>query len=125
VRGSVQLVAEGGQFILTLTTPQRVAIGYATDVVENLPVPDPVAEVLFGAPRRMVVETGRRFDTDQPMKVTLPEIRLLYQMLKTVPECFGAEEPFHIRTGYYRENFIDLAKGILSKVEQISRAAEG
>jgi hypothetical protein len=125
VRGSVKLVAEDGCFILTLTTPQRGAVRYATDVVEDLPAPDPVVEVMFGAPRQTVVETGRRLDTEEPTPVTLSEIRLLYQMLKTLPECFGSEESFNVRTGYYRENFIELAQGLLGKVEKISHPPEG
>jgi len=124
MRGSVKLAAEGDHFVLTLTTPQRVAVTYAAEVVENLQVPDLVVEVMFGAPRRTLVETGNRFDSEEPTPTTLSEVKALYQMLKTVPECYGSEEAFHIRTGYYRENFTDLAKGLINAVGKIPRPEE-
>ena len=122
MRLSVKLTAEDGGYVLTLLPAQRVAVAYAVDGVATLSVPDPVLEVMFGAPRQTLVEAGKRVDSEEPVAVTPAELRAVYQMLRTLPECYASEEAFHTRTGYYRESFTGLAKAILEAVGRVSGA---
>ncbi|MFE6555713.1 hypothetical protein ACFVHS_46315 [Streptomyces sp. NPDC057746] len=121
MRLSVTLTRQGERFALQLLPAQRVAVGAAVEVVSSLRSSELVLEVQFGAPRQKLIDTGNRVNSPAVSIVTRDDLQAIYQLLRTLPECFSSEEAFHVRTGYYKENFIGLSKGVLDAVGKCSQ----
>jgi hypothetical protein len=123
MRLSVKVAGRGDNFALQLLPAQRFAVAAAVDVVATLQISDIVLEMQFGAPRQKLIDIGNRANSPDEATVTLVELQSIYQLLRVLPDCFSSEEAFHIRTGYYQENFIGLSKGLIDAVGKISRSA--
>lgn len=121
MRLSVRLNRRGDDFTLELLPAQRVAVAAAVEVVSTLQVSESVLEIQFGAPRQRLIDIGERVcSSEEPLAVTVGDLQAVYRLLRTLPECFASEEAFHIRTGYYRENFSGLSKGLVDAVARIT-----
>ncbi|UOX90825.1 hypothetical protein MUY14_09425 [Amycolatopsis sp. FBCC-B4732] len=109
----------GESIVLELLGSQRAAVMVAADVVGELRVPDLVVEVRFGASRQQLVDIAARVTEAESLVVGVVELQAVYRLLRSLPDCFGSEEAFHIRTGYFTEDFLTLAKGLMNGISQL------
>lgn len=119
MRQSVKIRRADDGFVLELLSSQRAAVMAAADVVGELRVPDLVIQVRFGATRRRLVEIAMRVAEAESVLVGVADLQVVYRLLRSLPDCFGAEEAFYTRTGYFTENFLTLAKGLLDGVARL------
>jgi hypothetical protein len=122
MRAKFSLVGSGATAELVLAPDQREAILTAIGVVVDLRVADTVVSVQFGASREEFRTMAIRFGEmdDRVIRLDLVEIRVTYSLLRSLPDCFASDEAFYVRTGLFKENFFDLARGFLDAVSELS-----
>ncbi|MCM2513523.1 hypothetical protein NC658_09645 [Streptomyces griseoincarnatus] len=123
MRTQLRLTRDGDALVARLAPSQASAMYEALSHVRERELGDTELALLVGADRDTV---GRLTDRlagphveSADFRFTVGELHMVHSALTSVPTMFlvrgGAftEEPFHIRTGFYRENFDALAHGLL------------
>lgn len=121
MRANVQLRLSDDGIVLQLTSTQRNAVMTAASVASELRVPDLAIELRFAAPRQALADVASRFGDSDLIIVTTAELQIVYQLFRSLPDCFSSEEDFYTRTGYFKENFIGLSRGLLDSMARVSR----
>ncbi|WP_328510244.1 hypothetical protein OG981_31070 [Streptomyces mirabilis] len=129
MRTRFRLTRDGDGFVARLTPAQTAAMREALSHVRHQDVSDLTLRLRLGTGRETVdaliehLSGGHteshdiRFDTE--------ELHAVHSALTTAPTMFvsreGAflQEPFHIRLGFYRENFDALAYGIAEAASEV------
>ncbi|NEB04799.1 hypothetical protein [Streptomyces sp. SID13726] len=56
-------------------------------------------------------------DTGEQVLLTVADLHVLHAVLLSVPSMFASEEAFHTQLGFYRENALALADGLVRAVQ--------
>lgn len=126
MRTQLTVTRDGDAFVVRLTPRQVSAMYEALSYLADLDYGDTQLTLLVGAEREAVdglVERliGRRTESCD-FRLTSGELHTLHSALTAAPIRFVergglfAQEPFHIRTGFYRENFDALASALVQEV---------
>ncbi|MGW0760209.1 hypothetical protein ACWD1Y_27655 [Streptomyces sp. NPDC002814] len=128
MRTQLKLTRDGDAFIVRLT-PRQVAAMY--EALSHLSsggyYGDTELTLLVGAGREpveaLVARLAGRHTESRDFRLTIEELHMVHSALTAAPTMFGrdglfAEEPFHIRLGFYRENFYALASAVLRAVAE-------
>ncbi|MEU1476021.1 hypothetical protein [Streptomyces sp. NPDC005760] len=57
-------------------------------------------------------------DTGEQVLLTVGDLHVLHSVLLSVPSMFASEEAFHTQLGFYRENTLALADGLVRAVQE-------
>ncbi|MEU6547141.1 hypothetical protein [Streptomyces sp. NPDC046859] len=128
MRTQLKVTRDGDAFVVRLTPRQVSAMYEALSYLADRDYGDTELTLLVGAGREAVdglVERliGRRTESCD-FRLTIEELHMLHSALTAVPTMFlergglFAEEPFHIRLGFYRENFDALASALVCAVAE-------
>lgn len=123
MRTQLKITRDGDAFIARLTPRQVSAMYEALSCLRDRGSSDTELPLLVGADREAVdalVERliGRHTES-RDFRLTLEEIHMVHSALTAAPTMFiergglFAQEPFHIRLGFYRENFDALAYAVV------------
>ncbi|MFJ4536252.1 hypothetical protein ACIP39_09780 [Streptomyces tibetensis] len=123
MRTQLRLTRDGDAFIARLAPSQASAMYEALSCLRARDRGDTELTLLVGAGREAVdalVErlTGRHTQS-RDFRLSMEELHMVHSALTAAPAMFVergglfAEEPFHIRTGFYRENFYALAHAVV------------
>jgi hypothetical protein len=124
----MKVTRDGDAFIARLTPRQVSAIYEALSYLRDRDCGDTELALLVGAGREAVdalVErlVGRHTES-RDFRLTMEELHMMHSALTAAPTMFTgrggvfAEEPFHIRLGFYRENFDALAYAVVRAAAQ-------
>ncbi|MFI7140534.1 hypothetical protein ACIBQ5_23165 [Streptomyces massasporeus] len=128
MRTQLKPTRDGEAFIVRLAPRQVAAMYEALSHLSEQDYGDTELTLLVGAGREAVdalVErlAGRQTES-RDFRLTMEELHMVHSALTTAPVLFVerggvfAEEPFHIRLGFYRENFYALARAVLQAVAE-------
>ncbi|MDK1346474.1 hypothetical protein QNO09_24845 [Streptomyces sp. 378] len=117
------MTRDGDAFVARLTPRQASAMYEALSFLREHDYGDTELILLVGAGREavdaLVERLAGRHTESRDFRLTLEEIHMVHSALTAAPTMFlergGAfpEEPFHIRLGFYRENFDALAYAVV------------
>ncbi|KAB1144528.1 hypothetical protein F7R91_22255 [Streptomyces luteolifulvus] len=123
MRTQVKLAREGDGLLATLAPSQASAMYEALSHLRERDFSDAELTLLVGARREAVDVLLDRLagphTESRDFRFAPEELHMVHSALTAVPTMFlvrgGAftEEPFHIRVGFYRENFDALANAIV------------
>lgn len=128
MRTQLKLTRDGDAFIARLTPRQVSAMYEALSYLRERDRGDTELTLLVGAGREAVdalVErlAGRHMES-RDFRLTAEELHMVHSALTAAPTMFCergglfAQEPFHIRLGFYRENFDALAHALVQAAVQ-------
>ncbi|MEV7784053.1 hypothetical protein AB0O72_01465 [Streptomyces sp. NPDC088106] len=124
MRTQLKLTRDGDALVARLAPSQVSAMYEALSHLGERNLSDTQLVLLIGAGREAVGRlldrlAGPHASESADFRFTVEELHMVHSALTAVPTMFlvrgGAftEEPFHIRTGFYRENFDALAHGLV------------
>ncbi|MEU0655807.1 hypothetical protein ABZ485_26700 [Streptomyces albogriseolus] len=128
MRTRLTLARDGDALVARLAPSQASAMYEALSHLAEQNYGDTELILLVGA-RREAVEAlvgrlaGRRTESFD-FRLTIEELHMVHSALTAAPTLFlergglFAQEPFHIRTGFYRENFDALASALVQAAGQ-------
>ncbi|MFE2815426.1 hypothetical protein [Streptomyces nigra] len=128
MRTQLKVTRDGDAFVVRLTPRQVSAMYEALSFLAGLDYGDTQLTLLVGAGREAVDGlvgrlAGRRTESCD-VRLTGGELHMVHSALTAAPIRFVergglfAQEPFHIRTGFYRENFDALASALVQAAGQ-------
>jgi hypothetical protein len=123
LRTRLKLTRDGDAFIARLAPSQASAMYEALSCLRGRDRGDTELTLLVGAGREavdaLVERLAGRHTESRDFRLTLEELHMVHSALTAAPTMFitreglFAEEPFHIRLGFYRENFDALACAVV------------
>lgn len=123
MRTQLKVTRNGDAFIARLTPRQVSAMYEALSHLSEGDRGDTELTLLVGAGREAVDALVERLvgphTESRDFRLTLAELHMVHSALTAAPTLFTergglfAQEPFHIRLGFYRENFDALASAVL------------
>ncbi|WP_435215350.1 hypothetical protein [Streptomyces sp. bgisy034] len=123
MRTQLKLTRDGDAFTARLAPSQVSAMYEALSFLRHRDLDDTALNVLVGACRDAVDALLERLvgphTESRDFRFTTQELHTVHSALTAAPTMFlvreGAfsEEPFHIRLGFYRENFDALAHAVV------------
>ncbi|MFJ7148343.1 hypothetical protein ACIQVT_09080 [Streptomyces sp. NPDC100445] len=126
MRTRLKLTRDGDAFVVRLAPSQASAMYEALSHLLERDFTDTELTVLVGAGREAVDGLLERLvgphTEPRDVRLALGELHMAHSALTAVPTLFlarggvFAEEPFHIRLGFYRENFDTLAHAVVEAV---------
>ncbi|MGC9544249.1 hypothetical protein [Streptomyces sp. UG1] len=115
----MKLTRDGDAFIARLAPSQVSAMYEALSYLRHRDPSDTELTLLVGAGREAVdallERLSGRHTKSRDFRLTIEELHMVHSALTAAPTMFltrgggFVEEPFHIRLGFYRENFDVLA----------------
>ncbi|MFJ7019390.1 hypothetical protein ACIQUW_13665 [Streptomyces sp. NPDC101117] len=128
MRIQVRMTRDGDAFIARFAPRQVSAMYEALSHLRGHDYGDTELTLLTGAGREavdaLVERLAGRHTESRDFRLTVEELHMVHSALTAVPTRFVergglfAQEPFHIRTGFYRENFDALASALVQAVRQ-------
>ncbi|WP_128434737.1 hypothetical protein [Streptomyces cyaneus] len=128
MRTQLKLTRDGDAFIARLAPSQASAMYEALSYLRGRDHGDTELILLVGAGREAVdallERLAGRHTESRDFRLTLEEIHMVHSALTAAPTMFiergglFAQEPFHIRLGFYRENFDALAYAVVRAVAE-------
>lgn len=128
MRTQLRVTRDGDAFIVRLTPRQMSAMHEALSHLSDRDQGDTELTLLVGADRDAVDALEARLigphTESRDLRLTLAELHMLHSALTAAPTMFiergglFAQEPFHIRLGFYRENFDALASAVRRAVAE-------
>ncbi|WP_159391182.1 hypothetical protein [Streptomyces viridochromogenes] len=128
MRTQLKLTRDGDAFLARLTPRQASAMYEALSYLSERDSGDTELTLLVGAGREavdaLVARLAGRHTESRDFHLTLAELHMAHSALTAAPAMFVergglfAEEPFHIRFGFYRENFHALAFAVVRAVAE-------
>ncbi|MFF4089879.1 hypothetical protein ACFYY9_23860 [Streptomyces nigra] len=128
MRTQLKVTRDGDVFVVRLAPRQVSAMYEALSFLAGLDYGDTQLILLVGAGREAVdALVGRlagRHTESRDFRFTIEELHTVHSALTALPIRFVergglfAQEPFHIRTGFYRENFDALASAVVRAVAE-------
>ncbi|WP_329374304.1 hypothetical protein [Streptomyces sp. NBC_01483] len=129
MRTRLKLTRDGEAFVARLTPSQRAAMREALSYLRRPDASDLTLTLLLGTGRETVDALIERLagghTESRDIRFRAEELHAVHSALTTAPTMFvsreGAflQEPFHIRLGFYRENFDALANGIFQAASEV------
>ncbi|SFF43856.1 hypothetical protein [Streptomyces mirabilis] len=129
MRTRFKLARDEDGFVARLTPAQTAAMREALSHVRHRDVSDLTLRLRLGTDRETVDALIERLagghTESRDIRFRAEELHAVHSALTTAPTMFvsreGAflQEPFHIRLGFYRENFDALAYGIAEAVSEV------
>jgi hypothetical protein len=129
LRTRLKLTRDGDAFIARLAPSQASAMYEALSHLRYRDCSDTELILLVGAGREAVDGLLERLagphTESRDVRLTLEELHTVHSALTAAPTMFlvhggvFAEEPFHIRLGFYRENFDSLAHAIVQAAAEV------
>ncbi|MFE2470246.1 hypothetical protein [Streptomyces mirabilis] len=129
MRTRFRLTRDGDGFVARLTPAQAAAMREALSHVRHRDVGDLTLRLRLGTGRETVDALIERLSggltESHDIRFDTEELHAVHSALTTAPTMFvsreGAflQEPFHIRLGFYRENFDALAYGIAEAASEV------
>ncbi|WP_210581645.1 hypothetical protein [Streptomyces sp. GESEQ-4] len=123
MRTQLKLTRDGDAFIARLAPSQASAMYEALSYLRERGSGDAGLALLVGAGREAVDALLERLAgphrESRDYRLAAEELHMVYSALTAAPTMFlvrdgvFAEEPFHIRLGFYRENFDVLAHALV------------
>ncbi|MFE7277659.1 hypothetical protein [Streptomyces sp. NPDC057623] len=123
MRTQLKLTRDGDAFIARLTPRQAAAMYEALSFLSERDHGDTELTLLVGAGREaveaLVARLAGRHTESRDFRLTPAELHMAHSALTAAPTMFlergGAfvQEPFHVRLGFYRENFDALAYAVV------------
>ena len=123
MRTQLKLTRDDDAFIARLTPRQVSAMYEALSHLRGRDNGDTELTLLVGAGREAVdallERLAGRHTESRDVRLTLEELHMVHSALTAAPTMFVergglfAQEPFHVRLGFYRENFDDLASAVV------------
>ncbi|MFI7409354.1 hypothetical protein ACIBU0_11880 [Streptomyces sp. NPDC049627] len=123
MRTQLKVTRDGDAFIARLTPRQVSAMYEALSFLRDPDRGDTELTLLIGAGREAVdallERLAGRHTESRDFRLTLEELHMVHSALTAAPTMFCergglfAQEPFHIRLGFYRENFDALAYAVV------------
>ncbi|AEV85709.1 hypothetical protein ACWT_4687 [Actinoplanes sp. SE50] len=118
----VRLTARDGAYVVALAVFETNLVREALRVITQLQISPDRMLVQFGFAKAELAELAERLTpavtTGAELAVTHRELRMIYLVLRQVPEMFGTEEDFHLRLGFYTEQARGLAAALLAAVDR-------
>ncbi|MGW6738619.1 hypothetical protein [Streptomyces sp. NPDC055013] len=122
------MTRDGDAFVARLTPRQVSAMYEALSYLRDRDGGDTVLTLLVGAGREavdaLVVRLAGRHTESRDVRLTMAELHMVHSALTAAPTMFVErggvfhQEPFHIRLGFYRENFDALAYAVARAVAE-------
>lgn len=129
MRTRFKLTRDGDAFVARLTPSQRAAMREALIYLRQRDASELTLTLLLGTGRETVDALIERLvdghTETRDIRFRAEELHAVHSALTTAPTMFvsreGAflQEPFHIRLGFYRENFDALAYGIVEAASEV------
>lgn len=123
MRTQLKVTRDGDAFIARLTPRQVSAMYEALSYLRHRDRGDTELTLLVGAGREavdaLVARLAGRHTESRDFRLTMEELHMVHSALTAAPTMFVErggvfpQEPFHIRLGFYRENFDALAQAVL------------
>lgn len=123
MRTQLKLTRDGDAFIARLAPRQVAAMYEALSHLSEQDYGDTELTLLVGAGREpveaLVERLAGRHTESRDCRLTAAELHMVHSALTAAPTMFVergglfAQEPFHIRLGFYRENFDALAHAVV------------
>ncbi|AZQ37490.1 hypothetical protein EJ357_31905 [Streptomyces cyaneochromogenes] len=128
MRTQLKLTRDGDAFIARLAPSQASAMYEALSHLSEQDYGDTELTLLVGSGREavdaLVERLAGRHTEVRDFRLTIEELHMVHSALTAAPTMFlvrggvFAEEPFHIRLGFYRENFDVLAHAVVQAVAE-------
>ncbi|MGF0170096.1 hypothetical protein ACQF36_06085 [Streptomyces sp. Marseille-Q5077] len=122
------MTRDGDAFVARLTPRQVAAMHEALSYLRDRDRGDTELTLLVGAGREavdaLVVRLAGRHTESRDVRLTMAELHMVHSALTAAPIMFVErggvfpQEPFHIRLGFYRENFDALAHAVVRAVAE-------
>ncbi|WP_393078052.1 hypothetical protein [Streptomyces sp. LN704] len=129
MRTRLKLTRDGDALIAGLAPSQVSAIYEALSYLRERDSGDTELTLLVGAGREAVGALLDRLagphTESRDVRLSVAELHMMHSALTAVPTMFlvrgglFAEEPFHTRLGFYRENFDALALAIVNAAAEV------
>jgi hypothetical protein len=131
MRTRLRLTRDGDAFVARLTPSQTMAMHEALIYLRHRDDSDLALTLQLGIGRETVdalierLSGGYAESRSRDIRFRAEELHAVHSALTTAPTKFlsreGAftQEPFHIRLGFYRENFDALAYGIVEAASEV------
>ncbi|MCX4723773.1 hypothetical protein [Streptomyces sp. NBC_01306] len=116
VRREIPTVARRGDgFAVRFTKWQRDLLAGSIEPVTNLRTEEAVL-IRTGFTKNQITQIESSLDGLEEHTYSVKELHVIYSVLVSVCSMFGPEEAFHTRTGFFRENALGLAEGLVKAV---------
>ena len=112
----LSVVREGGGYLIRPTVPQKSLIGSVLLFMRDRRESDRALFALAGCSRARLGELCVRINEKERVQVSVEDFHTIYSVLTSVPTLFSSEEDFYIKIGFFRENVVALANGMLTAI---------
>lgn len=114
---------DDGRYLLNLSDPQRAAILTTLELLLSRSISAEALIVQTGANRTELQTLASRLSTDTGDRaLSAMDIHVLHATLTSSLNQFAdSEEDFYIRVGFFRENILDLARGLVHTMNELTQ----
>ncbi|XVV05980.1 hypothetical protein ACQPW3_11570 [Actinosynnema sp. CA-248983] len=117
---SVRVARVEDGILVRFRAPQDVLVREVVQYFHNMRESDESLRVLVGCDRAGAAAIIGKVHRDGDVVFTLDELHVVHSALVGIARQFTSEESFHIRIGFYRENALDLAHGLLTSLQRVN-----
>ncbi|MFJ9105092.1 hypothetical protein ACIRJM_42300 [Streptomyces sp. NPDC102405] len=109
---------EGTGFSVRFAGAQRPLLQGALLWLAHRREGEPALTVWAGCGRQRLERLAEMLDAGEQTLLTVADLHVLHAVLLSVPSMFASEEAFHTQLGFYRENALALAGGLVRAVQE-------
>lgn len=119
------VIREGDGYLLRLTVPQKSLIGSVLLFIRDRRESDRAMLALAGCSRARLGELSARINGEGRAQLSIEDIHTIYSALASICTLFSSEEDFYIKIGFFRENVVALANGLIAAVGNAESGQQG
>ncbi|MEV0065660.1 hypothetical protein [Amycolatopsis sp. NPDC050768] len=104
---------------MRLTVPQIELIDSLLIFMDHRPQSDLVLRVWTGCSGEQLSSLRQKVRSSEPGGFSIAELHTLLATLVVVPTLFRSEEDFYIKIGFFMENSLEVADGLVKAMEAL------
>lgn len=112
----LSVVREGDGYLIRPTAPQKSLIGSVLLFMRDRRESDRALLAVVGCSRARLGELCVRINGKDRVQLSVEDFHTIYSALASVCTLFSSEEDFYIKIGFFRENVVALANGLLTAI---------
>ena len=112
----LSLVRAGDGYIIRPTGRQRSLLGSVLLFMRDRREPDRALFTWVGCERARLTEFHEQIKSGDEVPFSIKDLHVIHAALLSVCNLFSSEEDFYIKIGFFRENVVALANGLIKAV---------